>query len=181
MGAEGAGLRKLFGRPSSHVVSHNGLVSWHRQAQARCRALTDAARETTKDADPKKDAPGTPVQAGEASKGVSPQGRPPRSGFGESIDDAHGVSQHRGESQQRPTEPRGCSELAEGRSADGAPAQPLLLVDEMMFVEHVGSVCANGCDNCRLEGIAMYGKNCERSLLFPTVQALLATQKQFQG
>ncbi|XP_074465546.1 forkhead-associated domain-containing protein 1 isoform X1 [Larus michahellis] len=38
-----------------------------RQAQAR-RALEDASRETLKDADPKKDAPGMPVPAAEASK-----------------------------------------------------------------------------------------------------------------
>ncbi|KAM6336800.1 forkhead-associated domain-containing protein 1 [Alca torda] len=38
-----------------------------RQAQAR-RALEDASRETLKDADPKRDAPGTPVPAAEASE-----------------------------------------------------------------------------------------------------------------
>ncbi|KAM6371340.1 forkhead-associated domain-containing protein 1 isoform 1-T1 [Pluvialis apricaria] len=40
-----------------------------RQAQAHCRALKDASRETTEDTDPEKDAPGTPVRVGGTSEG----------------------------------------------------------------------------------------------------------------
>ena len=63
--------RQLFGRPSSVAVSHKGLVCWRRQARARGQALKDASRET---AEKPEDAPGTPVQAGEASERVSPHG-----------------------------------------------------------------------------------------------------------
>lgn len=44
-------------------------VSWHRQARAHCQALKEPPREAVEKPE---DAPGTPVQAGEAPKRVSP-------------------------------------------------------------------------------------------------------------